>query len=149
MVLIDELLHIPNAHRRTTDIVDLRSVLLSFLFLRLKPLLVGDEVPPSRAVNGSKREEMGNGAKGMGEEKSLEIMVLNGSNSQIEMEKEERGGWRKRDFTDVKVWAIVTANFFVVLGLSVGRFLRLFELLLETWVFWWGHKVFWWEEKKF
>lgn len=45
--------------------------------------------PGDSAVNGSKREEIGNGAKGMGEEKSLEIMVLDGPNSQIEMEKVE------------------------------------------------------------
>ena len=44
MVLIDELLQISNAHRRATKIVDLRSVLLGFLFLMLKPLVVGDEL---------------------------------------------------------------------------------------------------------
>ncbi|KAK9911211.1 hypothetical protein M0R45_035132 [Rubus argutus] len=43
MVLIDELLRIPNGHRRTTEIIDLRSVLLGFL-LRLKPLVVSDKL---------------------------------------------------------------------------------------------------------
>ena len=55
--------------------------------------------PGDSATNGSKIEEMGNGAEGMGEEKSLQIMVLDGSNSQIEMDKEER---RKRGLREIE-----------------------------------------------
>lgn len=44
MVLVDQLLQIPHAHRGPPEVVDLGAVLLGLLLLGLEPLLVGDEL---------------------------------------------------------------------------------------------------------
>ncbi len=44
MVLVDELLEVPDAHGRSAEIVDLGSILLALVLARAEALLIGDEL---------------------------------------------------------------------------------------------------------